>query len=309
MKKILIYSLIIISAGVIAWGAWLYFRPVAEIEITEVQTDIEEEDAVEAITTEDDDDDSDQLDITGRTGFTLEFEGTKLRTRIGRANITTAYGAGNDYEIRASVRTAGILNKLFSDRIRLTSSGISQDGKMIADIFSNATVKSGKNAEVREKIHHLDGNVWTYTRRGNVREVDMKIYDMAMDPLVILIQVGHLITTTGNCDFKYNAFMDETGFIIESRDRGTRKESGIKSGGKIITEHRCDITVRNRAGKVQKDFPFDHEFARKNKNVREAKIHVYYSKMGGDVFVPVFVRAVDTPVGNIDIKLTRIRRF
>ncbi|MDR0319311.1 MAG: DUF3108 domain-containing protein [Rickettsiales bacterium] len=306
MKKIFKYFPVWVVCVIALGAAFVYFRPAQEIEIAAALAPAATKDI--------------NYDLDGRVlahhdnngevqvarhGFALEFEGIKARARIGRVRINFMRD-GDRYETSMSVRAAGIFKSVLDEKLSLKSAGRISDGRMEADYFLNSSVKD--NGKGEEKVHDFtDGPAYSYN--GTKEEVDGKIYEQAVDPLVILILVGNAIGDAGNCNFSSNSLLDKLGFTVESSDKGDRKDSGIKSKGKPIVERRCDITVRNRAGKKQKAFPFDHEFAKKGKKARAAKIRVYYSDIDGGGIVPVYIKIIETPIGDFDIRLVKISRF
>lgn len=302
-----IFLICIICAG--AGLALYYFYPRPPVEIATVAPDgpsqtIAEPDAETepAVIDDDIDDDAEPAATAGWGGYRLEFRGTKLGTTVGRATINFS-DDGQGYEIRVSARPAGVLRQIFSERIQLRATGKYRDGKMNVEQFQNVTVKDDKKQTKKEKLHAPGGPV-KYTRYGKEKEIDEKIFDAAADPLTLLFHIGRTIDSTGKCNLVHNGFIDETGFSATITDKGKASETGIKVKNKKISEIRCDVVLKNRAGKVMKDYPFGHEFAKKGAKVRANMISVYYSKMGGDRFVPVLIKVRDTGIGEINVKLT-----
>ena len=240
----------------------------------------------------------------GQTGVRLEFHGTKMGATVGRTTISFSDN-GREYEIKASARPAGVLRQLFSERFQLRTTGKLNGEKMIVGYFHNTTIKDDKKATKKEKIHSSEGG-WKYTKYGKERKVDAKVFDGAIDPLALLFHIGRTIDRTGKCNMTQNVFMDETGFIVTVTDKGRASESGIKIAKKKIKEIRCDLVFKNRTGKVIKDYPFEHEFAKKSASRRANVISVYYSKLNGNNFVPVFISVRETPIGEVKIKLSKI---
>jgi len=259
-------------------------------------------------------DDEDIVIGQDKTGFILDFEGITSGMRMGRASITFGRDEnvqnGAPYSVVANVRTSGALNRIFNDQITIQSFGTIYNDDMNVNNFSNISIRTGRNARVRERTHVLSDGEWTYIRHDRPRVIDTEIYNDATDPLTLIIYAGKILSETGNCNFIKNVFMDETGFIVESRDMGRRTNSRIRFDGAVMQKHRCDITVRNRAGRVQREFPFNHEFARRGREVPESNISIYYSKLGGELFVPVHMTVRNAPViGSAEVRLSRIRRF
>jgi len=241
----------------------------------------------------------------GKGGYRLEFIGTKMGSTVGRANIGFSNN-GKEYEVKASARLAGILRQLNGDKMHLRATGKLTGEKMSVNYFYNASVADDKKATKKEKIHSLDG-AWKYSKYGKERKVDAKVFDSAIDPLTLLFHIGRTIDKTGKCNLSHNGFMDDTGFTVTVTDKGPAAESGIKVAKKKIKEIRCDLAFKNRAGKVIKDYPFEHEFAKKSAKKRVNVISVYYSKLNGENFVPVFIKVRETPVGEVKIKLTGVK--
>ena len=249
-----------------------------------------------------------------KTGFILDFEGITTGMRVGRASITfctdNTVPHGAPYSVSVDVRTSGALNRIFNDQITIRSSGIIYNDDMIVNEFSNISVRTGRNARTRQRTHTLEDDEWTFFRHNRVRVVDAELYSDATDPLTLIFYAGKMISQYGNCNFIRNAFMDETGFIVESRDRGPRSNPRLRFDGQVMQKHRCDIVLRNRAGREQREFPFNHEFARRGREVPESSISIYYAMVADDMFVPVHMTVRNAPVvGSAEVRLTRIRWF
>jgi len=242
------------------------------------------------------------------SGIRLDFEAAKLGAVVGKIRVEFAQN-GHAYEINISARASGAVKNLGTDKLYFKSAGKIAGGKMRPDYFSDVAVKAGKNGRKKDKVYTFDGKVWTHTLRGEAREVDSRIFAAAADPLTLMFQIARGLDAGEKCDTSANSFADRTGFRIDSLDMGARSESGIKVFGSKITETRCDISLWNRAGKIAKDFPFLHEFAKKKKKVRANSISIYYSKLGGGDYIPVFFKVRATPIGDIDIKLVKFTRL
>ena len=276
---------------------------------TEIETPVAGEFMIENVELKKDiidDDDIGPIAISGADGLHLEFVGTKLGTTVGRASISFVDRSG-EYEIKANARATGMLNQIFHDRMQFRATGKQNGVKMTVQHFNSTTVKDDNKKTKKEKIHIFDRD-WKYTKYGKDREVDAKIFDHAADPLTLLFHIGRTIDTTGKCNLEHNGFMDETGFSVIVMDKGQTKDSGITRAKKKITETRCDLVLKNRAGKVVKDYPFEHEFAKKKAKKRASVISVYYSKLNGENYIPVFIIARETPIGEIKVKLNKISK-
>jgi len=301
--KIFKYSLILILICGVAWQLWRHFVSEPDVAIVaEEYSAATDEDAVP------DDVIAVAPSSIGENGIRLDFEATKFGAVIGKIRAEFARSDAA-YEINVSARASGVVKVLGSGKLYFKSSGKIANGKMRFEYFSDISVGAGKNGKKKDKIYFIESGAWTHTARGKAREFDPKIFDGAEDPLTIMFYLAAVLDKGEKCDAVMNSFADRTGFRIDITDGGTRSESGIKVDGKKITEVRCDAVLWNRAGKAQKDFPFAHEFAKKGKHPRANVISVYYSKLGGENFVPVFIKVRATPVGDIDIKLVKFAKL
>ena len=195
--------------------------------------------------------------------------------------------------------------------MRSASKGVFANGRMNTVEFSDTVIRSGKKSN-RDRVYIKNSNnTWQHTVRGKPREFDAKIFENATDPMSLIFYVARVLDSGAGCNMSENSFMDRTGFLAEIIDRGQKSESGIKINKQKITEIRCDVAMRNRAGKVIKDYPFEHEFKKpkSGEKINANLVSIYYSKLGGDTFVPVFVRIRETPIGTIDIKLVKISKI
>ncbi|MCL1892523.1 MAG: DUF3108 domain-containing protein [Alphaproteobacteria bacterium] len=301
IKILLLIAAICLGAGIAIHQ--FYLNRSAEVVITEAEPAEEISESNDIPETDVDIVADIPEEMPGKGGFRLDFTGTKGGIGIGKMNINFSED-GKGYEIKANGRAAGLLKQFVSDRLQLYSVGEQKSGKMTVRYFSNTTIKDDKKATRKEKIHSFAG-AWTYEKLGKPKEVDNKIFDQAIDPLTLLFHIGRALDETGKCNLSHNGFIDETGFSVTVTDKGKTSESGIKSGKKKISEIRCDAVFANRAGKAMKDYPFEHEFAKKKAKKRPSVISIYYSKFGGDNFIPVYIKVRETPIGDVNIKLTK----
>jgi len=313
MKKFLRYFIPIVLICVATGATWRYFHTdhESEVVIDESEPEAEDDDMVETKAPPPTKTSPRAAKIIAvptaqkeKTGVHIEMEATKLGVGLGRLSIDFVYD-DDTFEIDLFARASGVLAIFLSDRMEFKSVGKFADGKMQTVYFSDSAVKPGKKPKTKIKTYTLGAGGWRHTLNDEEREIDMKMFDQAAaDPLALLFYIARVLDRGGKCDIRENSFLDKTGFSLTSADKGKTGDSGIKSGKKKIVENRCDLVFRNRAGKTDKGFLFEHEF---KKGAPQNAVTVYYSKMTGDKFVPVFLKLRGTPVGEIRIKLTKFK--
>ena len=228
------------------------------------------------------------------SGVQLEFTAARLGISLGRLDV--AYltdAAGHNYNVIINARAAGILRQFFSDNFHFDAHGSIRGN----DMFGHTIHTTNSNSRrTRVRNYYYRAGAWIATNNGEPREIEPEVFEDAIDAITALMMLGHRISTTGNCNLSQNVFLDRSGFHVEVTDHGVESGAG----------HRCDIVFSNRAGRVQRDWPFAHEFARRENRTHPPRSSVYFRRVvdGGD-YVPVEFRFRDTPIGSLDIRMSR----